>query len=328
MALRSFIKNDRFSTATTRSLAAANAPEFDNSILAPEYDHTLLAPEYRGENTALEVDPGRGIQVFYNNNYPPEAVEIRSSGTSDVASLPPSDMSPAAKSKKTMVLLLLATILLVAALSTGLGVGLGQRGENAATILPSSPTTSSNSSLACFLKKDYTSSSLHDGGVVSLGFITNDTSPGQLLKDQGAITIPGPTLGPLGSSDIVYIDNGRQGVAWFNQSKLQIDASQAGPPIPKTPFPFLRIAATYSNSTGLNGIAYLYHQLSDTILAEEVWDSTSGFWITNNITIETTSVSGPPAPSPTPPSFLDQLLKEDARNEQSRKSESSKPTPT
>lgn len=55
MALSSFIKNDRFSTATTKSLAAANAPEFDNSVLAPEYDHTLLAPEYRGENTALEV---------------------------------------------------------------------------------------------------------------------------------------------------------------------------------------------------------------------------------------------------------------------------------
>lgn len=55
MALSSFIKEDRFSAATTRSLAAANAPEFDNSLLAPEYDHTLLAPEFRGENAAPEV---------------------------------------------------------------------------------------------------------------------------------------------------------------------------------------------------------------------------------------------------------------------------------
>lgn len=53
---------------------------------------------------------------------------------------------------------------------------------------------------------------------------------------------------------------------------------------PSSQFPFNRLTSTYatnSNST------YLYHQLSDTILAEELWDGTSGFWISSNITIDT-----------------------------------------
>lgn len=53
---------------------------------------------------------------------------------------------------------------------------------------------------------------------------------------------------------------------------------------PTSQFPFNRLTSTYatnSNST------YLYHQLSDTILAEELWDGTSGFWISSNITIDT-----------------------------------------
>lgn len=49
-------------------------------------------------------------------------------------------------------------------------------------------------SLTCFLKKDYKSSSLHDGGIVSLGFITNDTSPGQLLRDGGTLAERSPTI--------------------------------------------------------------------------------------------------------------------------------------
>ncbi|KAL9583823.1 MAG: hypothetical protein Q9203_004915 [Teloschistes exilis] len=53
---------------------------------------------------------------------------------------------------------------------------------------------------------------------------------------------------------------------------------------PTSRFPFNRLTSTYatnSNST------YLYHQLNDTVLAEELWDGTSGFWISSNITIDT-----------------------------------------
>ncbi|KAI4248773.1 MAG: hypothetical protein LQ352_005810 [Teloschistes flavicans] len=53
---------------------------------------------------------------------------------------------------------------------------------------------------------------------------------------------------------------------------------------PTSQFPFNRLASIYainSNST------YLYHQLSDTIIAEELWDGISGVWISKNITIDT-----------------------------------------
>lgn len=129
----------------------------------------------------------------------------------------------------------------------------------------------------------------------------------------------------MGSSDIALLP--RAGVAWFNQSTLQIDGGGSpGTPLPRSQFPFPRIAGTTNNSTARVGITYLYHQLSDRILAQEVWDGTSGFWITNNITIDTTITA--PYTSPTPLSFADQMKQEDLRNEQLRKEESKKPTPT
>lgn len=55
-------------------------------------------------------------------------------------------------------------------------------------------------------------------------------------------------------------------------------------PLPEASFPYTRMASTFAkNSTS----SYLYHQITDTTFAEELWDGTSGFWISNNITIDT-----------------------------------------
>ncbi|KAL8922842.1 MAG: hypothetical protein Q9208_004967 [Pyrenodesmia sp. 3 TL-2023] len=145
-------KNDRISIGTNRSYAAANAPEIDYALLAPEHDHTGLAPEYRGDNAPPEVAPGQGAQVFYDN-YPPEAVEVKSTSSSDaIGGLPNSDPTPAQitkKSRKPLVLILFAAVTIVAAISIGLGVGLTQRAQrNANANFSSSPTIPGDSSTA------------------------------------------------------------------------------------------------------------------------------------------------------------------------------------
>ncbi|KAL8786833.1 MAG: hypothetical protein Q9213_002570 [Squamulea squamosa] len=79
-------------------------------------------------------------------------------------------------------------------------------------------------------------------------------------------------------------------VLFLNQSKLDRGAGPlvfgAGVDLPLSSprFPFEHLASTFANDSNST---YVYHQLSDTILAEELWDGTSGFWISNNITIQT-----------------------------------------
>ena len=53
---------------------------------------------------------------------------------------------------------------------------------------------------------------------------------------------------------------------------------------PVSPFPFTRLASTaLVGSTS----SYLYHQINDTTIAEDQYDSSSGHWISTNITIKT-----------------------------------------
>ncbi|KAL8915805.1 MAG: hypothetical protein Q9208_008833 [Pyrenodesmia sp. 3 TL-2023] len=92
----------------------------------------------------------------------------------------------------------------------------------------------------------------------------------------------------LGSSDIALLSPGQP--LYFDQSTMRVSATHHGKkyraklPLPNTPFPFNRLASTFARN-GTN--SYLYHQISDSIISEDLWDDTSGFWITSNITIET-----------------------------------------
>ncbi|KAL9601999.1 MAG: hypothetical protein Q9219_002107 [cf. Caloplaca sp. 3 TL-2023] len=74
---------------------------------------------------------------------------------------------------------------------------------------------------------------------------------------------------------------------WINQSILRIyeDTMRTDTPkSPETPFPFNRLTTLYLNSTKET---YIYHQISDTVIAEELWDEVNKSWFTKNITIPT-----------------------------------------
>ncbi|KAL8899410.1 MAG: hypothetical protein Q9207_006216 [Kuettlingeria erythrocarpa] len=187
MASSPSFKNNRISIGTNRSYAAANAPEIDHALLAPEYDHTALAPEYRGDNAPPEVDPSRGVQVFYDNSAP-EAIEIKSTSSSEaIGALPGSDPAPAQNSKKwrkALILVILAAVVVVAALGTGLGVGLPQRAQrNAIANSPSSPTIPGNSSTATVSVSILPSAT---------GRVTNRVFPNALRNNTAlaAVTLP------------------------------------------------------------------------------------------------------------------------------------------
>lgn len=74
---------------------------------------------------------------------------------------------------------------------------------------------------------------------------------------------------------------------YFNGSEFETSFGGSLPD-PMSKFPFRRLASTFASGTGSS---YLYHQLSDLAIAEEVWDGgTSGSWVSNNFTISTTIV--------------------------------------
>lgn len=76
-------------------------------------------------------------------------------------------------------------------------------------------------------------------------------------------------------------------VIWTNSSaqKLQMSShfsllSHA----PEPPFPFSRIAAINSNLSKEFPVM-IYHQLTESVLVEEIWENTNRIWLKNNITI-------------------------------------------
>lgn len=52
---------------------------------------------------------------------------------------------------------------------------------------------------------------------------------------------------------------------------------------PQSPFPFTRLANTSSENSN---ILYMYHQINETIVAEDLYDDTTAHWIFSNISIE------------------------------------------
>lgn len=91
----------------------------------------------------------------------------------------------------------------------------------------------------------------------------------------------------------IFLPNDGQGFGlWVKQTKLMMVAfgvneiplgsdslpSQAAP---ASPFPFARFAAI--NDTSF----FLYHQISPSLLAEDIWDFEARIWVSKNITIST-----------------------------------------
>lgn len=72
---------------------------------------------------------------------------------------------------------------------------------------------------------------------------------------------------------------------WFNGTKLQISFAAPGDvPVPNTLFPYHRVGSAF----GVNATqSYIYHQLTESTFAEEIWVD-NGFWLpSTNISIKT-----------------------------------------
>lgn len=125
---------------------------------------------------------------------------------------------------------------------------------------------------------------------MSLGDVTMYQTPFGNFTDtfaNGSLILPGALGGIHGDSfdKLTLTDNSGPYIQtiWFNQSTL-LFVDERSLLSPSADFPFPRVASTFAKNATYN---YLYHQISDSILAEEVWDGTSGFWISKNITIGT-----------------------------------------
>ena len=89
-----------------------------------------------------------------------------------------------------------------------------------------------------------------------------------------------------GSSDIAVLSpgqNGRGRSVWMKGSTLQ-QSNGGGLPLPNTTFPFDRLASTPARDSTES---YLYHQISDRVIEELLWNARGGFWESQNITIDT-----------------------------------------
>ena len=91
------------------------------------------------------------------------------------------------------------------------------------------------------------------------------------------------------SSDIaLFFDGGPWGpegcqAAWVDQSKLRFSNSDLpSPPKPDTVFTYEHLAWVFGMNRSMN---YLYHQMSESVIIEDLWDDDNGFWTTRNITV-------------------------------------------
>lgn len=169
-----------------------------------------------------------------------------------------------------------------------LNVALGSSsGSNRITACTAGPNTASfSTTILYFLNCFGESLEKSHPGPEMLHFWLNFTSTGNLaitLEDIEYSVTNGDSE-PTIDSDITPL---KQGAGVFlNQSTPQwgFGFQTGGVPLSSLRFPFNRLASTFAdNATS----TYLYHQLTDTILAEELWDGTSAFWIQSNVTIET-----------------------------------------
>lgn len=142
--------------------------------------------------------------------------------------------------------------------------------------------------ILCFMKEG----SSYKDIIKTIYFSAKSTTPANLTIDTIHAFIftddswAGPELNTRTSSDIAWLSDGEMDqIAWLNQSRLELyEQNGVRRPSPKTRFPFPYFASTCAgNSTDY----YIYHQISDIVIGEELWDGgKSGFWISKNITID------------------------------------------
>ncbi|KAL8647479.1 MAG: hypothetical protein Q9226_006411 [Calogaya cf. arnoldii] len=137
--------------------------------------------------------------------------------------------------------------------------------------------------LSCFVTKDSDPTSSYIDYLISFQILVNGTLPGNFTVD---IDNPGKTAGGSNIASVRSLAEGSNSVdtqVWFSQSGFESSFGGGNLPKPGSDFPFQRLASTLSKKT------YLYHQLSDLVIAEDVWDGdTVGSWTSGNITISTT----------------------------------------
>lgn len=96
-----------------------------------------------------------------------------------------------------------------------------------------------------------------------------------------------PMLDDLRCLDIKIILLPGEGLTaiWTDSSaqKLQM-SSRLLSHAPEPPFPFSRIAAINSNLSKEFPVM-IYHQLTESVLVEEIWENTNRIWLKNHITI-------------------------------------------
>ena len=160
--------------------------------------------------------------------------------------------------------------------------------------------------LYCFVKYDYKTESVRDGGLVGIPFYVDESSPGNITIGTSKCRISFIWMlnlmdGALAfkfsseedkynqTSDIAFFSDPIHGgcqAAYIYQSKLHFFTSHPGSethPLPDSRFPFNHLAWERPwNTTS----TYLFHQLSGSIIAEEVWDEDTGIWNSTNITID------------------------------------------
>ena len=92
----------------------------------------------------------------------------------------------------------------------------------------------------------------------------------------------------MSRSDFVGLSTNPGSILWFNQTKLETTILTGvdilDQPLPDAQFPFPRLGrAQELNGTG----AYIYHQMNDSIIAEEIWNDSLFWQKSKNISITT-----------------------------------------
>ncbi|KAL8750224.1 MAG: hypothetical protein Q9184_006499 [Pyrenodesmia sp. 2 TL-2023] len=162
MTLHLSTEDYRVSIPSASDVAASNAPEVDNA---------LLAPECLSDNTAPEVSPGQGLQVFYVTSSP-EALQIRSSenngGPSSKNPTPPRNSR-----KRPIILSLTITVMVGIALGIGLWLGLKGRAKGKVETPATLPSTSATSSQPSAVATSIVSQTVSPKRILQHGILEN-----------------------------------------------------------------------------------------------------------------------------------------------------------
>lgn len=84
--------------------------------------------------------------------------------------------------------------------------------------------------------------------------------------------------------EILFLPEDYFTAIWTNSSAQKLHILGYFGLSPEPPFPFSRIAAINSNISKEFPVM-IYHQLTESVLVEQIWENTNRIWLKNNITI-------------------------------------------